>query len=40
MGLKANLNCSVEFSSLDDSVSLGARIVGCNLAIKSHLREV
>ena len=39
-GLNTNLNCSIEFSSLDDSVSLGARIVGCNLAIKSHLREV
>lgn len=38
--LNPGLTCSIEFSSLDDSVSLGARIVGCNLAIKSHLREV
>lgn len=38
--LNPGLACSLQFSSLDDSVSLGARIVGCDLAIKSHLREI
>ncbi len=32
--------CTLEISSLADSVSTGARIMGCNLAISSHLRKI
>ena len=38
--LNAGLSCPIEFSSLNDSVSLGARLVGCDLAIKSCFRKV
>ncbi len=33
-------NCTIEISSLVDSVSVGARTMGCNLAISSHLRKI
>lgn len=38
--LNSGLSCPIEFSSLNDSVSLGARLVGCDLAIKSCFRKV